>query len=110
MKTIYYSLFFSQLQYGIIFWSVVNKTKFLEIFRSQKKIVRMIGNSGRFEHSVPIFKSFNILKFGDIKRLEYCKFISNEINIHDNFNFRPRTSVHAISTRNSSSLNWPLTS
>ena len=28
--------------------------------------------------------------------------------MHGNFNFRPRTSVHAISTRNSSSLKLPL--
>ena len=92
----------------LFFWSGVNETKFLEIFRLQKKIVRIIGNSDRFEHSEPIFKRFNILKLEDIKRLEYCKFISNGINIHDNFNFRPRTSVHAISTRNSSALNLPM--
>ena len=108
MKNIYYSLIFPHLQYGIIFWSGINKTKFLEIFRLQKKIVRIIGNSDRFEHSEPIFKRFNILKLEDVKRLEYCKFISNDINIHDNFNFRPRTSVHAISTRNSSALILPL--
>ena len=68
MKTIYYNLVFPHLQYGIIFWSWVNKTKFLEFFRLQKKIVRIIGNSDRFEHSEPIFRGFNILKLEDIGR------------------------------------------
>ena len=45
LKTIYYSLVYPHLLYGIIFWGSVNQNNFDKIFRVQKKIIRLITGS-----------------------------------------------------------------
>ena len=65
IKTIYYSLIYPHLQYGIIFWGAVCKSNFVQIFRSQKKCIRLIANSRQYDHTGPLFKQFRILKLED---------------------------------------------
>ena len=107
LKTIYYALFQSQLQYGIVFWSGVNKTKFDQIFRVQKKIIRFITNSDRLAHTTPLFKDLAILKLDDLRKLEMAKFVFNDVGGPNFFNFTVQSSIHSYNTRNQSSIRLP---
>ena len=75
MKTIYFSLIHSHILYGIIFWSFASKTERNKVFIIQKKIIRIISNSNRLDHSEPLFKRLNILKLDDLWRFEMSKFV-----------------------------------
>ena len=107
LKTIYYALVQPHLQYGIIFWSGVNKTNLNKIFRIQKKIVRFITNSDHLAHTTPLFKNLSILKLDDIRKLEMAKFIFNDIEGPNFFHFINQSSLHSYHTRNQLSLRLP---
>ena len=107
MKTIYNSLIYPHLQYGIIFWSGLNKSEYEKVFRLQKRAIRIMTKSLKYAHTGPIFKSLKILKLEDITKLEMCKFISQDLNNLNNFNFRPRSTVHQHNTRYNSQLVLP---
>ena len=107
LKTLYQSLIYPHLQYGIIFWGAVNKSNFEKIFRVQKKCVRLISHASRFSHTEPLFKLNKILRLEDVKRLEMCKFIFNDLNFGHRFNFFTRNATHNYNTRFSSTLDLP---
>ena len=107
LKTIYYSLVYPHLLYGIIFWSGASKFNFNKIFKVQKKIVRLITGSPFRAHTNPLFSRLAMLKLEDIKKLEMCKFIYNNLDEENFFNFSTRSSVHSHDTRNRSQLNLP---
>ena len=107
LKTVYYSLVYPHLQYGIIFWGAVNAVDFNKIFRAQKKIIRFIDGASRLAHSEPLFKLHKTLKLADIKQLEMCKFIYSDINFGHRFNFAARNQIHDHNTRHNHSLNLP---
>ena len=108
MKTIYNSLIYPHLQYGIIFWSGVCKSEYEKVFRLQKRAVRVISKSLKYAHTEPIFKNLKILKLEHITKLEMCKFISQDLNNFNNFSFRPRSTVHQHNTRFNSQLVLPI--
>ena len=107
MKTIYFSLVYPHLQYGVLFWGGVCQTEFDKIFCIQKKIIRLIANVGQYAHTDPLFKQFSILKLTDVKKLEECKFIAADLNIHNNFGFEFGSDIHSYSTRNSDAIILP---
>ena len=63
LKTIYYSLIYPHFMYSIIFWADVNKNKLQQLFRLQKKILRLITNEDYFAHSTPVFHKTVIFSF-----------------------------------------------
>ena len=84
LRTIYYSLVYSHLNYGIQVWGSACKTDLEKILILQKKAVRAMsgnrwyqtyGNPGPLTHSNPLFKSLGILKIYDIYKLSIGKFI-----------------------------------
>ena len=105
--TLFQSLIYPHLQYGISFWGAVDKSNFEKIFRVQKKCVRLISRAGRYEHSEPLFKLSKILRLEEVKKLEMCKFIFNDLNFGHRFNFLNRNSTHSYNTRFSSHLDLP---
>ena len=107
LKTIYYSLVYPYLLYGIIFWGGVNRTDFVQIFRTQKKIIRIISGSDFLSHTSPLFFENSVLKLDDIRKLEMSKFIYNDINSLNSFEFQNRTLIHSHNTRNNTDLNLP---
>ena len=73
VKTIYFSLIHLHILYGIIFWSSASKTERNQVFIIQKKIIRIISNSNRLDHSEPLFKRLIILKFDELWKFEISK-------------------------------------
>ena len=107
LKTIYYSLVYPYLQYGIVFWGGACNTHLNKLFVSQKKIVRIITNSPYRAHTNALFLNQSLLKLDDIKKLEMSKFIYSDLNTHNNLNLRTRNAIHSYNTRNNSALNLP---
>ena len=107
LKTIYYSLVYPYLQYGIVFWGGACKTHLDKLFVSQKKIIRIITNSSYRAHTNPLFFNQSLLKLDDIKKLEMSKFIYSDLNTHNNFNLHTRNEIHSYNTRNNTALNFP---
>jgi len=56
---IYHSLFHSVTSYGIIFWG--NSSHSIQVFRTQKKVIRIIMGLGNRETCRNLFKELNIL-------------------------------------------------
>ena len=89
LKLIYFALIHSYLNYGILLWGFEAKN----IFKLQKKAVRIITKSHFLAHTDPLFKSENILKVEDFFKSNclklYYKLINNQLpnNIKKLFNF-----------------------
>ena len=107
LKTLYYALVHSHLNYGLVFWSTLNKTQFNKLFRLQKKFIRFIANSGRLAHTNPLFHNLSILKLEDLKKIEMSKFVFNDTRGPNFFEFSTQSSVHSHYTRNHLSLRLP---
>lgn len=107
LKTIYYSLIYPHYRYGIIFWGSVNRCDFSKLFRAQKKVIRYIEGANRFAHSEPLFKTNKILKLEEIKTIEICKFIFNDLNFGHRFDFSARNVTFEHNTRYNSHLSLP---
>ena len=77
LTMIYNSLFLSHLNYGITCWGfgVCNRLEVL-----QKCAVRNINKSPIRSHSLPVFKSLNMLTFNDIFDLACLKFFHKHQN------------------------------
>ena len=68
--TLYNSMILPHLTYGILIWNTNNQ----QLYKLQKKGIRMISNSRYYEHTEPLFKSLNLLKLHDIYNLNVLKF------------------------------------
>ena len=84
LRTLYYTLVYSHLNYGIHVWGSACNSDLEKILLLQKKAVRaMTGNKWYQKHSDPgplassnpLFNSLGILKIDDIYRLNIAKFI-----------------------------------
>ena len=103
LKTLYHSLVLPHLTYGIIAWHFYSD----HVFKLQKKIVRIIANSSYNAHSEPLFKQLNLLKIGDIYKLNilklYFKHCHRELPYYlQSIDFLQRSDVHQYHTRNKS--------
>jgi len=76
MKTLYYSLFYSHLQYGALLWgSSCYKEDLNRICKLQKKAIRLVNNSSFNAHTEPIFKKLSILNVNHVIELEQAKYM-----------------------------------
>jgi hypothetical protein len=71
LLTLYNSLCLPHLNYGILSWGSSNTGN---IFKIQKKIMRIIGNSKYNSHTDPLFKKFQVLKLTDLHILHELRF------------------------------------
>lgn len=61
LKSVYYALVNSKLQYGIVFWGGTYFSSVKSICIAQKKIIRQVFRVNRYEHTFPLFKKLGIL-------------------------------------------------
>jgi len=74
LKMLYYSLFYSHLNYGIIVWGTsMPQGSLNKLFKSQKKVIRSISNAVYNAHTDPLFKEHKILKLQDAIDCEILK-------------------------------------
>ena len=66
LLSLYYALIYPFLTYGIIIWGNTYKTTLQPIYILQKRAMRLITFSRFDEHSSPLFKSLEIIKFLDL--------------------------------------------
>lgn len=72
---LYNSLFRPYLEYGIVNWGGVAKSKLAGIINLQKRCVRNVINSHFLSHTEPIFQHLKILKFNDLYKYNCLKFM-----------------------------------
>jgi len=65
LRTLYFSIFNSHLQYGITVWGYANNFYLNKIIKAQKRAVRCITFSKYKAHSTPLLKQLNILSIKD---------------------------------------------
>ena len=78
LKTIYYTLVYPYLTYGIILWEYI--TYLTKLFIIQKKIVRSILKRNYREHSHPLFTCLKLVKLNDVYELEIGKYMYNYVH------------------------------
>jgi hypothetical protein len=101
LKMIYYSYFRSIMAYGIIFWG--NSSSSNNIFRLQKRIIRIIMGARIRDSCRDLFKILNILPLQSQYILSLVLFAVNNKN-----NFKVNSEIHGINTRNNPNLFQPL--
>ena len=75
LKTLYYSLFYSFVSYGIAVWGFTYKFHIQKLSLLQKKIIRVMAFKKQTEHSNPIFSKLELLKIEDIRQLQLLSFV-----------------------------------
>ena len=81
LVSLYYSLFASFLQYGIIVWGLACDTHTKPIYLLQKKVVRAIAFKNFTSPSTPIFSELKILKLYDLSNLKLLTFVHESVNL-----------------------------
>ena len=61
LKSIYYALYHSNINYGLPIWSCTNHGNINSLFKLQKRAICIITNSSYNAHTEPIFKKCTIL-------------------------------------------------
>ena len=65
--------------YGILLWGKSDNVQTID--KLQKRAIRLISYSRPLEHTEPLFKVFNLLKFNDIYTLKLLNFFINSRTI-----------------------------
>ena len=86
MKSLYYALIQSKLQYGIEAWGLSNNINKLLV--TQKRAIRVITNTYYRQHTDPLFKATGVLKVTDLHRLQVCSFMYDLTNNKLPYSFR----------------------
>jgi hypothetical protein len=102
LRTIYFSYMNSTIAYGIIFWG--NSPYSNNIFKLQKRAIRIIMNVGNRESCRELFKKLNILPLHSQYILSFLLFVVKNI-----YEFTANSSVHSLNTRHKSDLHPPST-
>jgi len=101
LKTIYFSYIHSTIMYGIIFGG--NSAGSEEVFKLQKRAIRIITNSHSSTSCRNLFKELSILPLQSQYILSLAVYVSK--NIKD---FTTNSDIHSINTRYKSNLYPPL--
>jgi len=103
LHTVYFAYFHSVLQYGIVFWG--NSTHAHQVFKLQKRVVRVMSGVGPRSSCRSLFRKLNILPIA-------CQYIlSLMLFIVDNQeDFLTNAYVHGLDTRNKNHLYLPVVS
>ena len=103
MKSVYYSLIYSKLQYCITSWGSCSNSKLNTIIKLQKRAIRILAKEPYRSHTHPLFAKLKLIKLKDIYRLNMCILIRkikdnniigdltlNNLNTTHNYNTRLR--------------------
>ena len=66
LKSVYFSLFHSQLQYSLLNWGRATKTHLHKLEILQKKIIRACYFRPRFQHSILLYSKLGFVKLDDM--------------------------------------------
>ena len=102
LMSLYYSQVMPHLTYCLPIWGSTYPSLTQPLFLLQKKVIRIITNSGFDDHTNPLFFSSGILKFYDLVKLEIGCFMYKNIT-NNVFN----RLLHDYNTRNRNNLVTP---
>jgi len=92
LRTVYFSYFHSLLSYGIIFWG--NSHLSTNIFKIQKRIIRIITNKGKCYSCRQLFKTLQILTVPSQYIFSLLVFVIKNKGL-----FTTNSDIHGINTR-----------
>ena len=101
LRTIYFSYFHSILSYGIIFWG--NSSHSFNIFKVQKKAIRIIMNASIKDSCRQLFKILNILPLKSQYIFSLLLFVAKNRDLYES-----NSEIHTVNTRYSSDLHTPM--
>jgi hypothetical protein len=100
MRMVYFSYFYSIMTYGLIFWG--NSLLCIRIFRLQKRLIRIITNSGSRDSCRELFKKLKVLPFCSQYILSLSLFVVKNKDL-----FLSNSEIHTINKKNSNNLHSP---
>ena len=99
LKTIYYSLAYSHMSYGITLWGGTWASHLNSVLVAQKRVLRVITFASRYDRSLPLFIQNRILSFNYVfmyfssllmfkfLHLNYCQdLFKRSLNLHNTRN------------------------
>ena len=101
LKMVYFSSFHSIISYGIKFWSISTYSKI--IFKTQKRIVRIITNSGNKDSCHNLFKKLCILPLQSQYVFSLLMFVIKNKNL-----FKTHMDIRSSNTRFNQNLKIPV--
>ena len=75
LLTLYYSLIYPYLDYGISVWGSTHISYLNTLFMKQKKAVRTVTGAKYNEHSNSLFKQLKLLKLNNLHQLKVSKYM-----------------------------------
>jgi hypothetical protein len=100
MRMVYFSYFHSIMTYDLIFWD--NSPLCICIFRLQKRLIRIITNSGSRDTCRELFKKLKVLPLCSQYILSLSLFMVKNKSL-----FLSNSEIHTVNTRNSNNLHYP---
>ncbi len=89
LKILHDAHIFPQLSYCTPIWCNTYPTHLLPLIKLQKKIIRIVTNSGYFDHPQPLFKVSNILKLFDVNKIQIGIYMYKSLNSTNNVALLP---------------------
>ena len=108
LKTLYYSFIYPYYNYCNHVWGCTYETNLRPLILLQKWCIRVISFAKYRAHTDPLFKKLNIIKFLDINKYVYSRFMfrwyhEDVPNVFGGL-FKPVRDVHRYDTRQSNQL------
>ena len=75
LLNLYYAIFHSHLQYGLITWSSTFKTYFEKLSTLQNKAVKIVGGGKYYDQATQFYEKLHILKLVDMVFFEKALFV-----------------------------------
>ena len=108
LRLLYHSLVYSILTYCNTVWGNCGATLIGSLYNTQKKLVRAISFSGRYDHTAPMFRKFNPLTISQISSYMSALFVHKSLQNESNLFFNIYNGEHHNTRRrNSNSLALP---
>ena len=108
LTLLYHGIFAPFISYGLSVWGSTYPTYADLIFIMQKKILKVITLNGVTVSSTPLFDCLQILKLGDLFKLQVTSFVyeclSNFASVYFRDYFTSIHSIHSIGTRQSKNV------
>jgi len=114
LTTLYYSLIYPHLDYGITLWGSTHTTHIKQLTIMQKKVIRNISGANYNDHTDPLFRKLKIIKLNDLYEMNVAKYmyalshrtlpiklaqtIKNNQDVHEH-NTRNRFNPHILARR-----------
>ena len=75
LRTLYNSLVYPYIDYGITLWRTTHATYVRQIAIMQKKAIRITAGANYNDHTEPLFKQMKLLKLKDVHKIKVAKFM-----------------------------------